>query len=82
VMSMVSAGPADESKQLLTFVIANSNPGMFITQPKIGADGVLTFKAKAAGTARLDIGLKDGGGTLNGGVNQSPDTATITITVQ
>jgi hypothetical protein len=82
VMSSVSAGPADESGQLLTFVISNSNPGIFVSQPKIDKNGVLTFKAKSAGTAVLTIGLKDGGGTLNGGVNNSPDSATITITVQ
>ncbi|MGC8743826.1 MAG: hypothetical protein ACP5T0_08110 [Verrucomicrobiia bacterium] len=82
VMSLLSAGPADESKQLLTFTVANSAPGIFITQPKIDKNGVLTFKAKSAGTAVLTIGLKDGGGQLNGGVSDSPDTATITINVQ
>jgi len=53
-----------------------------VTQPKISADGILTFKAKAKGTAVLTVGLKDSGGTLNGGVNQYSGTATITITVQ
>jgi hypothetical protein len=82
VIASASAGPADESKQLLTYTVANSNPGIFAVQPKISADGTLTFKAKAAGTAVLTIGLKDSGGTMNGGVDTCPTTVTITINVR
>jgi len=81
VIAVASRGPADEVKQLLIYVIANNNPGIFLIQPRISADGILTFKAKAKGTAVLTVGLKDSGGTLNGGANQS-GTATINITIQ
>src|SRR5581483_10676198 len=39
----VSAGPANESGQTLTFTVTNSNTALFAVQPAISAAGVLTF---------------------------------------
>ena len=82
VITSASAGPVDESKQLLTYVIdPGYNSGLFIMQPKISANGVLTFKAKAEGEVELKVSVKDSGGVVNGAINQS-GKETIKITIQ
>ncbi|MEK7415123.1 MAG: Ig-like domain-containing protein [Planctomycetota bacterium] len=78
----ISAGPADELGQSLAFLVSSSNPALFSVQPALAADGTLTFTPApaASGTATLSLRLQDGGGTANGGVDQSPlQTATITV---
>lgn len=80
----MSAGPADEAGQTLTFnVTNNSNAALFSVQPAIDATtGTLTYTAAADafGTATITINLQDNGGTLNGGVDTSaPQTFTITV---
>ena len=70
----MSAGPADESGQTLTFnVISNSNPSLFSSGPSISAGGVLSFTpvANAFGSATITINLQDNGGTAGGGVDTS-----------
>ena len=82
----MSAGPANESGQTLSFVVANnSNPALFVPVsglPTISLDGTLTYTpaANASGTATVTIELTDDGGTANGGDDTSP-TQTFTITV-
>ncbi len=80
----ISAGPADESGQGLTFtVINNNNPALFSVAPQVNAtSGDLTFTpaADANGAANLSVFLMDDGGTANGGQDTSP-TATFNITV-
>ncbi|MCP4224181.1 MAG: tandem-95 repeat protein [Actinomycetia bacterium] len=78
----ISAGPADESGQLLTFVItANDNPGLFTTGPAIDAtSGDLSFDVASTGVANVTIQLVDNGGTANGGDDTSP-TYNFTITI-
>ena len=77
----ISAGPADESSQILTFVVtANDNPGLFTTGPAIDAAGNLTFDAATTGIANITIELGDNGGTANGGDDTST-TYNFTITV-
>ena len=72
----ISAGPADESGQVLTFdITANDNAALFSVGPAIDATtGNLSFTlaADAFGTANLTIDLSDDGGTANGGVDTSP----------
>jgi hypothetical protein len=79
----ISAGPADESGQTLTFnVTGNSNPSLFASGPSISASGVLTFTpaADANGTANVTVNLQDSGGIANGGDDTSP-SQTFTISV-
>ena len=79
----ISAGPADESGQALTFqVTGNTNAALFSAGPAISSTGGLTYTpaGDANGSATLTINLKDGGGTTNGGVDTSA-SQTFTITV-
>ena len=75
----ISAGPANESSQVLTFnVIGNSNPGLFSAGPTISPAGVLTYTpaANANGSATISLTLSD-----NGGGASTTATQTFTITV-
>ncbi len=79
----VSAGPADEASQTLTFQITgNTNAALFSAGPAVSSTGVLTFTPapSAFGSATITLDLKDSGGTANGGVDTSaPQTFTITV---
>lgn len=79
----ISAGPADEAGQKLTFnITSNSNPGLFASGPSVDKSGELSYtnKANANGTAVITLTLSDNGGTLNGGSNTSAEqTFTISI---
>lgn len=80
----ISAGAANESAQVLTFVVTgNSNPSLFSAGPAVAADGTLTYTLapNANGTANISIRLTDNGGTANGGVDTSAvQTFTISAT--
>ena len=79
----MSAGPADEAGQTLTFQTSNDNNALFSAQPTIASDGTLTYTAapNAYGSATVTVTLKDNGGTANGGIDTSaPQTFTITVT--
>ncbi|MGE0141477.1 MAG: Ig-like domain-containing protein, partial [Ilumatobacteraceae bacterium] len=77
----ITAGPADEAAQTLTFSVTATNPGLFATQPAIDATGRLTFTLSGSvGSTTINIQLNDSGGTANGGDNTSP-TRSATITV-
>lgn len=79
----LSAGPANESGQSLTFTITGiSNPALFAAGPSIAPDGTLTFApvANAFGSANITVILSDDGGTANGGANTSASVS-FTITV-
>ncbi len=78
----VSAGPLSESGQAVVFLLSNSNPSLFATQPVIDGAGTLTFEstADAWSSATVTVVLKDDGGTANGGTDQSaPITFVITV---
>jgi len=78
----ISAGPADESGQTLTFLVTNNNNAIFSAQPAISPNGTLTFTAAAGtdGVATVTVRLMDNGGTALGGVDTSaPQTFTITV---
>jgi Ca2+-binding RTX toxin-like protein len=79
----ITAGPGDESGQVLTFLVSNDNNALFAAQPAIDASGNLTFTpvAGASGNAVVSVVLQDDGGTANGGVDSSP-AQYFTITVQ
>ena len=80
--SGISAGPADEAGQTLTFVVTNNNTSLFSVQPAIGPNGTLSYDPapNANGTANVSVTLRDNGGTANGGVDSSA-TQAFTITL-
>ncbi len=81
--SDISPGPANESDQLLQFVISGSPPPNFFTvPPSVNAttgDLSFTLHSQASGTAELQIRLQDSGGTSSGGVNLSPP---VSLTIE
>src|SRR5207302_58624 len=78
----ISAGPADESGQMLNFIVTNNNNALFSTQPAVSATGVLTYTTatNTTGTASVNVRIHDNGGTTNGGVDTSA-IQTFNITV-
>jgi uncharacterized repeat protein (TIGR01451 family) len=78
----ISAGPANEAGQQLTFVVSHDRPALFAGPPAISANGTLTYTpaANAYGVATVTVALKDNGGTANGGVDTSA-SRTFTLTV-
>ena len=78
----ISAGPADESGQTLTFSTTNNNNALFSGQPYVSASGTLTYTPapNANGSATVTVRLTDNGGTANGGDDYSEQTFTITVT--
>src|SRR6185436_18152197 len=69
----ISAGPANESAQTLTFQAGNSNNALFSAQPAIASNGTLTYTPAVGqtGAATVTVSLKDNGGTANSGVDTS-----------
>ncbi|ALD22278.1 hypothetical protein AM218_14985 [Hymenobacter sp. DG25A] len=78
----LSAGPANEATQTLSFVVSNSNTGLFAAQPAVDATGKLTYTpaANANGVATVSVNIKDTGGVAAGGIAES-EIQTFTITV-
>jgi VCBS repeat-containing protein/autotransporter-associated beta strand protein len=78
----ISAGPANESGQTVSFLVSNDNPSLFSVQPAIDSLGNLSYTpaANAAGQATVSVVAQDNGGTANGGVDQSA-AQTFTISV-
>lgn len=79
----ISAGPADESAQTVSFQITNNtNAALFSVAPAVSPTGTLTFTtaANANGSATITIRIADNGGTANGGVDTSA-TQTFDITL-
>ena len=60
--SNISAGPANESSQTLTFTVGNDNNTLFATQPAIDSSGVLSFATVSGqtGQATVSVSLSDG----------------------
>jgi|GEM_PF-590587 len=79
----ILAGPADESGQVVSFVVTNDNNSLFTSQPAISTAGTLTFTPapNANGSATVTVYAQDNGGILNGGVDiAGPQAFTITVT--
>ena len=78
----ISAGPANEAGQTVSFVATNTNNDLFSVQPAVASDGTLTYTtaANANGVATVTVHVTDNGGTANGGDDASP-TQQFTITV-
>jgi hypothetical protein len=73
----ISSGPADESGQILSFLVSNDDDSLFARdgQPALDAGGTLTYTPApdASGTATVTVRLRDDGGTANGGVDTSAE---------
>lgn len=71
-----------DNMQTLTFHVSNNNNGLFLQQPSITRNGMLSFRTAqdSSGTAAVTVVLKDNGGTENGGVDVS-QTQTFSINV-
>ncbi len=74
----MSAGPADESTQTLTFAVTNNtNESLFAAGPAVSGSGTLTFTPAddANGSATITLSVSDSAEATN------PETQTFTITV-
>jgi hypothetical protein len=72
--SNISAGPENESDQILTFNVTNDNNDLFAVQPSIDAtSGDLNFRPadNMFGQATVTVILSDNGGTAYGGADTS-----------
>ncbi|HYG02798.1 MAG TPA: Ig-like domain-containing protein, partial [Chryseosolibacter sp.] len=80
--TLISAGPANESGQTVSFNVSNDNNSLFTVQPSISATGTLTYTIanSVTGSATVTVSISDDGGTANGGVDIS-GTQTFTINV-
>ena len=60
----LSAGPANESGQVLDFLVSNNNGSLFAVAPAIDADGTLTYTPAddAHGLATVTVRIHDNGG--------------------
>ncbi|MBA3707552.1 MAG: chitobiase/beta-hexosaminidase C-terminal domain-containing protein, partial [Planctomycetes bacterium] len=79
----LSAGPADEASQAMTFTVTTDNAALFAVAPTVSPAGVLSYSptSNANGMATVSVVANDTGGTANGGVSASAaQTATITVT--
>ncbi|HEX8003632.1 MAG TPA: Ig-like domain-containing protein [Mycobacteriales bacterium] len=79
----VSAGPANESAQTVSFTVTNDDNSLFATQPAVSPTGTLTYlpASDANGVATVSVKITDDGGNANGGVAESAvQTFTITVT--
>jgi hypothetical protein len=80
----ISAGPANESAQTVSFHITNNtNPGLFSSGPAVASNGTLTYTGApdANGTATITLVAQDNGGTADGGNDTSP-SQTFVITIK
>ncbi|WP_276356207.1 LamG-like jellyroll fold domain-containing protein [Cohnella caldifontis] len=78
----ISAGPADEAAQVVTFTVSSDHPELFEEQPSIDTDGNLHYAPApgVTGQAVVSVALQDDGGTDNGGKDTSAvQTFTIAI---
>ena len=83
----MSAGPANEATQTLSFHVAAADPALFAVQPSVDpVTGTLTFTPAANVTAdtpvTINVTLQDSGGILNGGVDSTTQQFTITVTAR
>ena len=69
----ISAGPADESSQSLSFNVTNGNAALFSVAPAVSAAGDLTYTPApdANGTATVTVTVTDNGGGGDTSASQS-----------
>ena len=71
--SGISAGPANESEQTLTFTLSTDDNDLFAVGPAIDAAGTLTYTLadNVNGDITVSVSLADDGGVANNGVDTS-----------
>ena len=81
VVTNINAGAFNETNQIVSFVMSNSNSGLFTSQPAISTNGTLTFTPGArGGTVTVTARAKDNAGVANGGADTAAaQTFTIVI---
>lgn len=69
----ISAGPANESGQSVSFTVTAANATLFSAGPALAADGTLTYSlaTDASGSSAVQVTAMDDGGTANGGSDTS-----------
>jgi VCBS repeat-containing protein len=78
----ISAGPDNETLQIVNFMVSNDNNALFSGQPIIDGLGMLQFTPapNTFGVANVTVQAHDNGGTANGGVDTSaPQTFKIIV---
>jgi len=77
----ISAGPANESGQVLTFTVTNTNNALFSTQPAVAANGTLTFTPAASkgGVATVSVSLTDDATAGGPALTSAVQTFTIRV---
>lgn len=79
--SDISAGPANESAQVVAFDVVATDGSLFSVAPAISAAGELSFTpAGIAGETTIEVVAFDDGGIANGG-NDESDVVSFTITI-
>jgi len=76
-------GGPHEASQTFSYTVSNNNSELFLSQPAIDANGVLTYTLAqhANGQATVTASVTDSGGTDGGGDDTSPDqTFQINVT--
>ena len=77
----IGKGAFNETNQIVSFVMSNSNTSVFTTQPAISTNGTLTFTPAAkGGVVTVTVRAKDNAGVANGGADTAA-AQTFTITV-
>src|SRR5437868_5071924 len=71
--NIISPGPANESSQVVNFIVSNNNSNLFSAQPAISSTATLTYAptTNANGSAIVTVVIHDDGGTANGGGDTS-----------
>ena len=74
----ISAGPANEVAQTVTFVVTADKPDLFSVQPAVSSSGTLTYTpaANQCGKATVSIYAHDDGGT---GTPECPGLRTVRL---
>jgi hypothetical protein len=77
----LSAGPANESGQALSFLVEVVSGGESLAgMPSVSPAGTLSYTpSDREGTARVEVRLRDDGGTANGGLDTSPAHTLIIV---
>jgi len=76
----ISKGAANETAQVVSFIVTANPTSLFATQPAVSANGSLSFllAANTNGSSTVTVAVRDDGGTANGGIDTSA-TQTFTI---
>ncbi|MEQ1825297.1 MAG: Ig-like domain-containing protein [Pirellula sp.] len=78
----IIAGPTNESRQTVDFIVTHNNPALFSEAPSISPNGLLRFTPapNANGQSTVVVRLHDNGGVgLSGADTSAPVTFTISV---